>query len=70
MKVWWVLAWDKYYPKCELGDVLSTHLTEEEAEQFIVDFKARLGEDYYDYMEVTNVSSLLGIVEEQAEDEE
>ena len=57
MKLWWVLAWDHYYPSGGLRNVVSTHETKEEADEQV---KIRLGEGC-DNAETVNVSYLLGI---------
>lgn len=55
MKIWWVIAYDGYYPGSSLTNVHSTYKTEEEAKQ-----QASKINDF-DYVEVINVSPLLGI---------
>lgn len=60
MRIYWVLAWNQYYPSGALSDVESTWSTMEEAEAR----KKQLQDDpecYYDYIDVEDVSDLLGI---------
>lgn len=54
--VWWVLAYDQYYPEGGLGDVYKTCDSEEAANAVAAELK-RTGS--YDYVEVENVSHLL-----------
>jgi hypothetical protein len=39
--VWWVLTWDNYYPSGELGNVHSTHATEEAANAVADEIRSR-----------------------------
>ena len=55
MKVFWVIAYDRYYPYGGLADVLKTFATREEAEAYA---DAAPG---YDEIEVYDVSDMLGI---------
>lgn len=55
LKVWWVLAWDQYYPDSELGNVKSTHVTEEEAKEAAAHPDLRS----WDRVEVMNISHML-----------
>jgi hypothetical protein len=57
MKVFWVVAYDYYYPQGGLDDVLKTFATREEAELYAD------GVTGHDHVEVTDVSWMLGIVE-------
>ena len=66
MKVWWVLAWEQYYPSSELGNVHSTYATREEAvavaEQLKIPWDAANGEPYRycpENVEVVNISNML-----------
>lgn len=66
MKVWWVLAWEQYYPNGGLGNVVGTFETKEEADQFAASFKYDYGSSFEyrpDYVEVENVSEMLGLPE-------
>jgi hypothetical protein len=68
MKVFWVLAWEKYYPSRALNNVYSTHETFEEA-QLVADALRRrepMANDYFDYVEIEDVSEMLGIKEKNA----
>ena len=59
MKVFWVLCWDQYYPAGGLRNVESTWETMEEAAKRVIE----LQDDphcYYDYIEIQDVSDLLG----------
>lgn len=56
LKVWWVLAWDQYYPKGSLDNVRSTHSSFEEAEGEISALRAA-----FDNVEIINISDKLGI---------
>lgn len=56
MKVWWVLAWDHYYPQGGLENVHSTYATKAEAETAA---KSLLFLGTFDEVEVENVSYLL-----------
>jgi hypothetical protein len=58
MKVWWVLAYNQYYPWGELGNVHSTYETEEEAVAIANNLRGK-----FDHVYVENVSRLLGIEE-------
>lgn len=57
MKVWWVLAWSKYYPCGGLTNVDSTWETKEEAEAEAIKVRER---DVDDYVEVWDISHMLG----------
>jgi hypothetical protein len=57
MKIWWVLAWEQHYPSSGLGNVYSTHETEEEAKDVADTLKAR-NPTNYDYVEVVNIKEL------------
>lgn len=57
MKIWWVLAWDTYYPGSALLNVNSTWETEEDAEIAALKIKDE------DHVRVVNVSDMLGIEE-------
>jgi len=74
MKVWWVVAWDNYYPREELNNVIATYYTEQMAIAFKNDVKKNghyIDYEYngekvqytmtYDHVEVINVSDKLGI---------
>jgi hypothetical protein len=61
MKVFWVLAWETYYPNGGLGNVLSTHETLEEAIEAAK--KLRIEDQSYDFIAVEDVSEMLGIKE-------
>jgi hypothetical protein len=63
MKVFWVLAWETYYPKGGLGNVLSMHETLEEANEAAE--KIRIEDQWppYDFVAVEDVSEMLGIKE-------
>lgn len=74
IKVWWVVAWDNYYPREELGNVIATFYTEEMARAFQNDVKKNghyIAYDYdgkmieytahYDHVEVIDVSDKLGL---------
>jgi hypothetical protein len=56
IKVWWVLAWDTYYPSGSLRNVKGTFYTEEEARKEKEELEAQ---ERFDYVEVANVSGLL-----------
>ena len=65
MKVFWVLAWEQYYPSGRLGNVYSQHETFEEA-QLVADALRRgepMTSGYFDYVEIEDVSEMLGIKE-------
>ena len=66
MKVWWVLAWQKYYPSEGLLNVESTWETREEAEAQASALRGGNPKDldYYDYVQVRNISDMLGITDE------
>lgn len=55
MKVWWVLRWDQYYPSGGLGNVASTHETEEEAAAEAASYDT----DAYSYVEYVNIEDML-----------
>jgi len=66
MKVFWVLAWNKYYASGGLGNVYSQHETHEEAEVVVNELKLispRSGY-YFDYVQIEDVSEMLGIKEQ------
>jgi hypothetical protein len=67
-RVWWVLAWEQYYPKAALENVYETFEDKSEAELCAETLRDPNKYNYYDYVEVVNVSNLLNIPEEQ-EDE-
>lgn len=58
MKVFWVVAWCTYYPGRGLTNVRSTHETLEEANEAAKKLES-LWE--FDYVEVKDVSGMLGI---------
>jgi hypothetical protein len=53
MKIWWVVAWDYYYPSGGLNNMQSTHSTEEEA------IAASKLITTFDNVKVINISSFL-----------
>lgn len=53
-RVWWVVAWDFYYPCGGLNNVKSTHSSETEAAE---EAASLIG--IYDSVEVINVSSFI-----------
>lgn len=53
MKVFWVLAYDRYYPNGGLSDVMGTFLTREEAEKYAASLTS------YDYVQIEDVSNML-----------
>jgi hypothetical protein len=55
-KVWWVLAWDTYYPSGSLRNVKGTFYTEEEARKEKEELEAQ---ERFDYVEVANICGLL-----------
>lgn len=57
MKVFWVVAYDQYYPDGGLDNVRKTFATRAEAEEY-----AKTVKDY-DHVEVHDVRSMLGINE-------
>lgn len=59
MKVFWVLAWSKYYPDGGLGNVDSQWETLEEAEAAAE--LLRVGKYEPDYIKIRDVSDMLGI---------
>lgn len=63
MKVWWVLAWDHYYPRGGLNNVDSCWETEEEALKRANDLKVNGSDDSndftFDYITVENISRRL-----------
>jgi len=56
MKVWWVYAWNQYYPSSCLGDLIDTFVTEAEAAVFADDLKDT---GNYSYVEVVDISDRL-----------
>lgn len=56
MRLWWVVAWDKYYPSAALGNVIATYATEAEAESHKVSTQ---NQDSYDVVQVINVKDLV-----------
>jgi hypothetical protein len=60
MKVFWVVAWCTYYPGRALTNVQSTHETLEEANEAAKKLVDSWG---FDYVEVKDVSEMLGIEE-------
>ena len=77
MKVWWVVAWDNYYPCEELHNVRGTFNSEQEAINFAdkikqfgndikYEYKGKLIEfnETYEHVVVINVSDKLGIAME------
>ena len=59
MKVFWVLAWDQYYPRGRLNNVESTWETREEAEKRVEQLEANPS-CYFDYIEIEDISELIG----------
>jgi len=57
MKVFWVVAYDQYYPSGGLGNVLETFATRKEADAYADDVTG------YEFIEVHDVRHLLGITE-------
>ena len=75
MKVWWVVAWDNYYPCEELRNVRGTFNSKQEEIDFAdkikqfgndikYEYEGKLIEfnETYDCVQVINVSDMLGIV--------
>jgi len=58
MKVFWVLAWDQYYPGGRLSNVESTWETWEEAGARVKELEAD-PKCYFDYIEIEDISDLL-----------
>jgi hypothetical protein len=56
MKVWWVYAWNQYYPSSCLGDLIDTFATAAEAEVFADGLKDT---GNYSYVEVVDISDRL-----------
>lgn len=52
MKIWWVLAWEQYYPNSGLGNVYATFADEYEARQLAADLE-RDGD--HDHVKVVNI---------------
>lgn len=78
IKVWWVVAWNTYYPNEELKNVIATYYTEEMARAFQHDVKQNghyIAYEYdgknieytmeYDHVEVIDVSDKLGLVDQE-----
>lgn len=63
MKVFWVLAWEQYYPDARLGNVRRTFETKEEADAYALEIGSS-----YDYVEVEDVSRRLGLTEPPGRD--
>ena len=75
MKVWWVVAWDDYYPSEELKNVRGTFNSKQEAIDF-ADKIRQFGNDIqyeyqgkmieynetYEHIEVINVCDMLGLI--------
>ncbi len=65
IKVWWVLAWETYYPNPSLGNVDSCWETEEEARARADELLANNADenciDYVDHVWVKNISEMLGL---------
>jgi hypothetical protein len=74
IKVWWVVAWNVYYPGEELDNVIDTFYTEESAIAFQQEVKQNGHylvfenngkklefNNEYDYVEVIDVSDKLGL---------
>jgi hypothetical protein len=57
MKVWWVVAWDDYYPDSALHNVRSTHETKEEANKTAD--ALRLEAYAPDHVDVINITEML-----------
>ena len=55
MNVFWVLAYDQYYPSGGLGNVKRTFSSWEEAVEYTETIQG------YDYVEIQDVSSMLGV---------
>lgn len=55
MNVFWVLAYDNYYPAPGLGNVKAAFDTREAAEEYAKNFKG------YDNVEIADITYLLGI---------
>ena len=56
MKVWWVLAWDTYYPDGALFNVDSTWENEESADAAAAELRGNR-----DHVCVVDVSDMLGV---------
>jgi hypothetical protein len=66
MKVFWVLAYDWYYPETGLGNVKGTFLTKEEAEEYAETLRLRSFDEVY----VEDVSVMLGLEKNEQRDEQ
>jgi len=64
MKVFWVLAWEKYYASGGLNNVYSRHETFEEAEAVANELRRNMENNHFDYVEIEDVSEMLGIKEQ------
>jgi len=56
MKVWWVYAWNQYYPSSCLGDLIDTFATAAEADASADSLK---DSGNYSYVEVVDISDRL-----------
>jgi hypothetical protein len=61
MKVFWVMAWEQYYPEGALRNVRGTFHTREEAA--VLEAKLLSAKDY-DHVEVIDVRHLIGVEQE------
>lgn len=65
MKIWWVTAWQNYYPDGGLDNIKGSFSTKEEAEEFAEKLRAEgLSQGIrfyprYDFVEVENIAHLL-----------
>jgi hypothetical protein len=57
MKVFWVIAYDRYYPRGGLDDVRETFATRAEADEYAATVEG------YDEIEIHDVSRMLGVQE-------
>lgn len=65
MKIWWVTAWQNYYPDGGLDNIKGSFSTKEEAEEFAKTLRAEGMPSpgsflpRYDFVEVENIAHLL-----------
>jgi hypothetical protein len=60
LKVWWVLAWNDYYPSSGLGNLRETFSTWSEAHDYAGFLRSNDSWSSYDNVEIVNVSDYLG----------
>ena len=67
LKLWWVVAWDHYYPDSSLGNVKRTFATKAEADEEVKEMER---DGRYDRVTVIDISEYLGLPPRKVDDDD